>query len=194
MTLKELIEGGASKMSHPGAPTLSEEKLEGVRAALKRIAVPDVQNKETFAKSYNAILGELYKAFQLEHAAQQSRRRGSRRSHVLNQLANALAAASFRQSQSEPSSPRSPRRLSLGRANTAVEEQKPRKQSVLNSFHASRLSLNCRISRRSSNPTVSRDELGSLSSMSEPIRRKSSMKPAGSQSSMKIPVWAAPGV
>ena len=132
-------------MCQPGAPKLSQEKLDGVERALAAL-VPAVQNKETFSKSYTSILGELYKTFQLEAALKETTARGSGRSVILSQLANKLVVASSRSSSREsideaPS--QTPRR-------TPREQSKPRKNSIINAWRPSRISMRTSW-RRSSN-------------------------------------------
>ena len=64
LTLKEMVKHATSKMSFC---KLSDEKIEAIQETLAK-SVPDLQNRETFAKSYAAILGELYISVQLELA------------------------------------------------------------------------------------------------------------------------------
>ena len=81
LTLEELIRAATTKM--PNAPGfLTDEKLEGIRQELSK-AVPELQNRENFVKSYKTIFGELHLAVQLELAVVVAQQKGSTRSTLL---------------------------------------------------------------------------------------------------------------
>ena len=82
LTLKELVQAATRKMS---TCKLSDEKIEAIMTTLAK-TVPDLQNRETFAKSYAVILGELYISVQLEQAV--TANKGGSRAAALEQSAS----------------------------------------------------------------------------------------------------------